>query len=71
MGRRSGEFPGKLDEANIVSRLERCFACPVLLEMMEPTEADRPFVGRLEGETAISPGSNVCAFDWQTAASGD
>jgi hypothetical protein len=48
----------------IVLGLKVEFTDGVLLKMMKLAKADRPFVGRLEAKAAISPGSNVRAFDW-------
>ena len=46
-----------------VPALERCFADPVLLNVVIATETDDPAIGRLEPRASIGVATNVRAFD--------
>ena len=47
---------------DVVAPLERCFSDLVLLQVVIPTEAYRPSIGRLEADAAIGVSPNVRTF---------
>lgn len=55
----------------IILGCEAAFTDGVKLEMMEPTEANRPFVGRLKSYASVGPAPHVGAFDRETTTSRD
>ena len=68
--RTSGEFSSNLGEVNIVPFLKSALTDRMLLPMVVFAKADRPAIGRLQTESAISPDAHVSAFDRHSLAAG-
>jgi len=71
VGRTSGEFPSDFGQVNVVSLLESALTDRMLLPMVVFAKADRPAIGRLQTDTAISTNTNVSAFDRHPLTSWD
>jgi len=67
--RTRSELAGEADRAHRVLQLKCSFADPMLLHVVELTQADGPFVGRLHAHAAISADSDMGAFDGSATAS--
>jgi hypothetical protein len=68
MGGSFGKLSCKLDEVQIVSRLEASFSDLVLLNMMMFAQADRPLVGGFEANATVGTAADMSTFDAEVAA---
>jgi hypothetical protein len=70
MRRPPRKFASKFDEADVIARFEGAFANRMLLKMVMLAETDRPFVGRLQSDSAVGAIADMSTLDRHAPAAG-